>query len=108
MGKLQFFQEIPLPRNKIKRSQSGPEKSSLCKTKKISAYDYSAWDKYDVDKAIAELENDNQDPDEVIEEPATINNENNGTLEEESDSENEDKLSLIDKAFYEKELVCQM
>ncbi|KAK6642708.1 hypothetical protein RUM43_004210 [Polyplax serrata] len=100
--------DFPPPRNKIKRNKPISEKSATnCKAKKISGYDYSAWDKYDVDKACAELDEENESETPVNDENNSIaaaNNENESDKDEEDDEDDEDKLSLIDKAFYEKEM----
>ncbi|KAL1463257.1 hypothetical protein WDU94_015024 [Cyamophila willieti] len=73
--------DIPPVRKKCKEDTSG-----TCdeKPKRISAFDYSAWEKFDVDKACDEL--DKQDSDE----------------DEESDIEEED-LDRIATAVYNKE-----
>uniref|UniRef100_A0A8D8QR02 RNA polymerase II-associated protein 3 n=1 Tax=Cacopsylla melanoneura TaxID=428564 RepID=A0A8D8QR02_9HEMI len=74
--------DIPPIRKKCKTDPSG---SSEEKPNRISAFDYSAWDKFDVDKACDEL--DKQDSDE----------------DEESDIEEEEDLDRIATAVYNKE-----
>lgn len=74
------------------------------KPKRIPAYDYSAWDKFDVDKACEEVDKEESNKSiKKCEEPKQDEEETDESDEEVL--EGKKNLKLIDEAFYEKELV---
>ncbi|KAL0131847.1 hypothetical protein PUN28_003004 [Cardiocondyla obscurior] len=59
---------IPPIRSKNKKTSTEKETKTPTNSKRIKSYDYSSWNKFDVDKACKELESEDQS-DESIEEP---------------------------------------
>ncbi|XP_038054486.1 RNA polymerase II-associated protein 3-like [Patiria miniata] len=76
----------PKPATKPSQSEAGDQNRAGTRHSRIRAYDYRSWDKFDVDKACAEVDSDEED-----EVPAT-QGENGEEMETDTDSEEEREL----------------
>ncbi|KAK7864304.1 hypothetical protein R5R35_009559 [Gryllus longicercus] len=85
---------VPPVRSKIKRKKvtDNSDKSPVVtEVKRISSYDYTAWDKFDVEKACADIDSKKKESEET-------------DSETEEDLANGDVAQLREQALYEKEL----